>query len=131
MSASPFLNPDPKQVFYEGRSIIGLWDAYPVSPGHALLVTRRLVTDWFEATPDERAELFAAVDVARSAICERYQPDGFNIGVNVGEAAGQTIAHLHLHVIPRYKGDVADPRGGIRQVIPGKGNYLLSESRPP
>lgn len=97
--------------------------AYPVSPGHALLVTKRHVSDWFAATPEELRELTDAVGLARAAILRRHSPDGFNIGSNVGAAAGQTVPHLHLHVIPRYAGDVADPYGGIRAVIPGRARY--------
>jgi len=86
------------------------------------------VPTWFDTTQEERLELIAAIDIARDHIWSRYQPDGFNIGVNIGEAAGQTIFHLLLHVIPRYTGDVEDPTGGVRHVIPGKGNYLKNKS---
>jgi len=104
--------------------VLGLWDGYPVSPGHALIVTRRHVADWFDATDAERTELTAATAVARSRIVEQHRPDGFNIGVNVGDAGGQTVPHLHVHVIPRYAGDVGDPRGGVRYVLPAKANYI-------
>jgi len=104
--------------------VTALWDSYPVSPGHALLVTRRHVATWFDATPEERLELMAAIDIVRAAIISCHKPDGFNVGVNIGRAAGQTVFHLHVHVIPRYEGDVEDPTGGIRGVIPAKGNYL-------
>ena len=128
-STCPFCNPHATRQFYVGELILGLWDAYPVNPGHALLVTKRHVASWFDATDDERSELLAAVEIARRAIEGRgEQPDGFNIGVNVGEAAGQTVGHLHLHVIPRREGDVADPRGGVRHVIPGRANYLIGEN---
>ena len=120
----PFCRPDAKRVFYRGRLVLGLWDAFPVNPGHALLVPRRHVASWFDATEEERAELIAAVDIARDAILAQYRPDGFNIGVNVDAAAGQTVFHLHLHVIPRYSGDVEDPTGGVRNVVPQRGNYL-------
>jgi diadenosine tetraphosphate (Ap4A) HIT family hydrolase/HKD family nuclease len=111
--------------------VLGLWDAFPVSPGHALLVPKRHVATWFDATKEEQAELVAAIDIARAAIDRRLhgQPDGYNIGVNVGRAAGQTVFHLHVHVIPRKSGDVPDPRGGVRHVIPSKGNYLLPASQ--
>ena len=119
----PFCTPDPDQVFLQTDLILGLWDKYPVSPGHALLIPRRHVADWFEATPKEQQALTEALSTARTAIQEKYQPDGFNIGINAGEAAGQTIFHLHIHLIPRYKGDEADPRGGIRKLFPGKAKY--------
>lgn len=119
----PFCNPDPARIFYETDLIVGLWDAYPVNPGHALLVPRRHAPDWFEASEDERRELMEGVQAARAAILEKHQPQGFNLGINMGEAAGQTVFHLHVHLIPRYSGDVGDPRGGIRVVIPEKARY--------
>src|SRR5262245_48930926 len=96
------------------RSVVALWDAFPVSDGHALIVPCRHIATWFDATADERAELFGAIDAVCNVIRERWATDGFNIGINIGEAAGQTVGHLHLHVIARRHGDVADPRGGVR-----------------
>jgi diadenosine tetraphosphate (Ap4A) HIT family hydrolase len=78
--------------------VLGLWDAFPVSDGHALLVTKRHVATWFEATREEQAELLSALAIAREAVLTRHRPDGFNIGVNIGEAAGQTVPHLHVHL---------------------------------
>jgi len=104
-------------------TVVGLWDGFPVSPGHALLVPRRHVADWSELSADERLELTSGIEVARSSIRKLYKPDGFNVGMNLGEAAGQTVAHLHLHVIPRYLGDVEDPRGGVRWVVPECADY--------
>jgi superfamily II DNA or RNA helicase/HKD family nuclease/diadenosine tetraphosphate (Ap4A) HIT family hydrolase len=122
--ACPFCRPQADRLFFVSDLVLGLWDAFPVSPGHALLVTKRHVGDWFAASQEERHALTDAIDAARRAICERHQPDGFNLGVNVGSASGQTIPHLHLHVIPRYTGDVPDPRGGVRYVVPKLANYL-------
>ncbi|HEY8517464.1 MAG TPA: DEAD/DEAH box helicase family protein [Candidatus Binatia bacterium] len=102
-----------------------------MSPGHALLVPRRHIATWFDATRDEQAELTASIEIARDAILRRLHPqvpDGFNIGINVGAAGGQTVFHLHVHVIPRFHGDVPDPRGGVRHVIPARANYLRDES---
>ncbi len=121
----PFCPPRYDSIFHEGNLVIGVWDAFPVTPGHALIVTRRHVASWFDATSDEKNELLEAADVARKLILRRVGAEGFNIGVNIGAAAGQTVSHLHLHVIPRRAGDVRDPRGGVRHVIPGKANYLL------
>jgi len=127
----PFCHPDPDRIFHDGPLVRGLWDRFPVSPGHALLVTRRHVESWFDATPDEREALQSAIIWARDAVVAAHgAPDGFNIGVNVGAAAGQTVMHVHVHLIPRWNGDVADPRGGVRHVIPGKGNYLAAHSSP-
>lgn len=127
-ASCPFCHPAPERLFYQGRLVVGLWDAYPVSPGHALLVPRRHFASWWDASPDEQLELLSAIAAARAAILQRHQPDGFNIGINVGEAAGQTIFHLHVHVIPRYRDDVADPRGGVRHVIPSRAAYPSSAS---
>lgn len=129
----PFCQPESARVFHEGKLIVGLWDAFPVSPGHALLIPRRHVRDWFEANAEEQAELNAAIRLARMAIDEAgLRPQGYNLGMNCGEAAGQTVPHLHLHVIPRYAGDTPDPRGGVRKVIPGKADYWtgLPHSEP-
>jgi len=119
----PFCNLPPERLILAEELVVGLWDAFPVSPGHALLVPRRHTTDWFSATPDEQAALTLAIEKAKQIIEQDHRPDGYNIGFNVGVAAGQTIWHLHLHLIPRYAGDVTHPRGGIRQVIPGRGSY--------
>jgi diadenosine tetraphosphate (Ap4A) HIT family hydrolase len=121
----PFCDPEPGRVFLRLRHVFVLWDGFPVAEGHALIVTDRHVASWFDASDAERAELVAAIDAVCGAIRERGTADGFNVGVNVGAAAGQTVPHLHLHVIPRRHGDVPDPRGGVRHVIPGKGNYLV------
>ena len=122
-SDCPFCSPDPEAIFLEEELVLGLWDRYPVSPGHALLVPRRHVAGWFDASEPEQAALTRALEKARAAILERHQPDGFNIGINSGEAAGQTVPHLHVHLIPRYLGDSDDPRGGVRFVRPDKAKY--------
>jgi len=122
--ACPFCNPSDDRLFHHGRLVLGLWDQFPVSPGHALIIPRRHVASWFEATDEERAELMAVVDDARAAIERVHQPDGYNLGVNIGHVAGQTVFHLHVHVIPRYHGDVPAPRGGVRHVIPEKADYV-------
>lgn len=119
----PFCSAAPDRTFHEGRLILALWDNFPVTPGHALIVPRRHIPTWFDATPEEQQELSAAIETARAAILARHQPDGFNIGMNLGPAAGQTVGHLHLHVIPRYAGDVPDPRGGVRWVVPQRADY--------
>jgi diadenosine tetraphosphate (Ap4A) HIT family hydrolase len=100
-----------------------LFDTHPVNPGHLLILPKRHVASYFEATAEEKSALLALLEVAKRLLDEQYAPDGYNIGVNVGEAAGQTIPHLHLHLIPRYLGDVAQPRGGVRGVIPDKQSY--------
>jgi ATP adenylyltransferase len=119
----PFCDPPRDRVFYEDELVLGLWDAYPVSEGHALVITRRHVATWFDASPEEQAAVMRGVEVARAEIEKTRKPDGYNVGFNAGEAAGQTVFHLHVHVIPRFGGDVEDPRGGVRWVVPGKAAY--------
>ncbi|MCC7556034.1 MAG: HIT family protein [Methanoculleus marisnigri] len=92
-------------------------------PGHLLIIPYRHVADFFDATDAELAALLALVREAKTLLDGRFRPDGYNVGVNVGEAAGQTVMHLHLHVIPRYAGDVKDPRGGVRGAVPEKRVY--------
>lgn len=130
-SESPFFDVPQAEWIAANRSAFAIWDGYPVSPGHALVVSRRLIADWWEATPGERADIFDLVDIVRDKIIELHGPDGFNLGFNAGPAAGQTVDHLHLHVIPRFDGDVPDPRGGIRNVIAARGNYLVDAAAAP
>ena len=108
-----------------GGNALGLIvrDAYPVSPGHTLIIPRRHVGSFFDLTPDERTGLLTLLDQARAELARSHQPEGYNIGINDGPAAGQTVPHLHIHLIPRYTGDAPDPRGGVRWVIPGKARY--------
>ena len=120
----PFCEPSEERVFYRDDLICCLWDAYPVSDGHALVVTRRHVATWFEATTDEQAAITRGIEIARQEIEKTRKPDGYNVGFNAGEAAGQTVLHLHVHVIPRFRGDVEDPRGGVRHVISVKAAYV-------
>jgi diadenosine tetraphosphate (Ap4A) HIT family hydrolase len=99
------------------------YDRFPVTPGHLLVITRRHVASYFESTAAERAALFGLIDDGKALLDERFKPAGYNVGINVGAVAGQTIAHLHVHLIPRYAGDSPDPRGGVRGVIPDKQKY--------
>jgi len=117
---SPFFDVPPTEWLAQNRSGFAIADAHPVSPGHALVVPRRLIASWWEASPDERVDLLALVDEVKARLDAELHPDGYNVGFNVGVAAGQTIEHLHLHVIPRFTGDVDDPAGGIRGAIPSQ-----------
>ncbi|WP_437626878.1 HIT family protein [Sorangium sp. So ce1151] len=127
---SPFLEA-PGSAWVASNSLaFALRDRFPVSPGHTLVIPRRLVSTWFDATAEERAAIFEFVDAVKRQLDQELRPDGYNIGINAGEAAGQTVMHLHVHVIPRFRGDVDDPRGGVRHVIPGKGNYLAGRPSP-
>ena len=107
----------------ENDLAVAFLDAFPLSEGHCLIVPRRHEADFLALTPEEQAAVWALVPAVRRHIEADRLPDGYNIGINVGEAAGQTVAHAHLHVIPRYRADVPDPRGGIRWVIPAKARY--------
>ena len=98
-------------------------DSYPVSPGHTVVIPRRHVPTFFELTPEEINACMALINEERKLLDEEFKPDGYNIGVNIGQAAGQSIFHVHIHIIPRYTGDVENPQGGVRHVIPSKGHY--------
>lgn len=126
----PFCPAPVDRLFFENELVAGFWDAFPVSSGHALLVPRRHVATWFEAAPDEWHALSDALAVAKCEIEKTHNPDGYNVGINCGAAAGQTVFHLHVHLIPRYHGDIEDPRGGVRHVLPRHANYLAPESDP-
>ena len=107
-STCPFCFTALDRTFHEGPLTLALWDAFPVSPAHALLIPRRHVATWFDATPTEQSELTATIAIARDAILRRLHPqvpDGFNIGINVGAAGGQTVFHLHVHIVPRRDDD--------------------------
>lgn len=124
LGESPFLEIPPTDQLVCNRSAFAFFDRYPVTKGHVLVVTRRVVPTWWDASPEERADLMDLVQEVKSMLDEEFAPDGYNVGFNAGAAAGQTVPHLHVHVIPRRAGDMADPRGGVRHVIPSKGNYL-------
>lgn len=103
------------------------YDQYPVSDGHLLIIPKRHVADYFETTNEEKSALWKMVDNAKKLIEKEKKPNGYNIGINVGSAAGQTVFHLHIHLIPRYNGDMDDPRGGVRGVIPRKQKYVKQQ----
>ena len=108
---------------YESNHFFIVEDKYPVSPGHLLIISKRNRTDFFDLDEDERIELTDLVKKSKEIIEENYSPNGYNIGMNCGKSAGQTVFHFHCHVIPRYEGDMDDPSGGIRHCIKDKGYY--------
>lgn len=114
-----------ERVLAEDELFVVARDKYPVSPGHSLVIVRRVVARFQELTADEKARLLTWVDwcVAHLDSTRSPKPDGFSVGLNDGAAAGQTVSQLHIHIIPRYDGDVDDPRGGVRFVIPHKAKY--------
>ena len=123
----PFCSVDESRIAFSNDCVIAIWDGFPVSPGHLLIVPRRHTPNWANLSTSEKAATWSAIDQGQRLISERFHPDGFNVGFNESTAAGQTVFHFHLHIIPRYEGDVADPRGGVRHVIPSKANYLTAD----
>jgi len=122
---SPFLEIPPSQWVASNDLAFAIRDRFPVSPGHTLIITKRLVATWFEATRQEQLAILELIDEVRAGLeRETRRPDGYNVGFNVDAAGGQTVPHLHVHVIPRFTGDMEDPRGGVRLVIPWQGNYV-------
>ena len=112
-----------KNRILENELAFAIWDKNPVSKGHALFIPKRHIKDFFDVTLDEKIALFNLVDDMKKEIDKKYSPDGYNIGINCGVVAGQTVMHLHIHLIPRYFGDIDNPKGGIRGVIPDKKEY--------
>ena len=119
----PFCNLSQERIVAVSEHMRAIRDAFPVSPGHTLLLPRRHVGSLFDLTVVERVELGQLLARVRTALQAEFRPDGFNVGVNEGAAAGQTVPHLHVHLIPRYRGDRPDPRGGIRWIFPDKARY--------
>lgn len=121
-----FENPDRNTLVAQNDLAYARWDNIPVSDGHAEVIPKRHVESFFDLDDDEIAAMYELAKATREVIATKYKPDAFTIGINDGEAAGRTIHHVHLHLIPRYAGDVENPRGGIRHIIPGKGDYQAS-----
>jgi diadenosine tetraphosphate (Ap4A) HIT family hydrolase len=127
LNQSPFLQIPQSDWIHSNDLAFAVWDGYPVAPGHSLIIPKRLTPSWWETTPDEQRAIFELLDEVKGIILSAgWKPDGWNIGMNLGAAAGQTVFHLHVHLIPRYKGDTVDPRGGVRHVIPERGNWKTS-----
>jgi diadenosine tetraphosphate (Ap4A) HIT family hydrolase len=114
---------DGIEVICENELARAIYDIFPISQGHALIIPTRHFTNFFEITKEEYLAVFELIKKVKSILDEKYNPEGYNIGVNVNDAAGQTIPHVHIHLIPRFKGDVENPIGGVRNVIPSKGDY--------
>lgn len=114
---------EKEKMLLENELAFARYDEFAVSKGHILFITKRHVKDFFETTFDERNAIFELIDKAKKIVDERYNPSGYNIGMNCGISAGQSVMHVHVHLIPRYDGDVENPRGGIRGVIPKKQSY--------
>lgn len=111
------------KIILENELVFAGFDEFAVTKGHMLFITKRHIKDFFESTPEEKEAIFDLMDQAKKMIDDKFHPTGYNIGMNCGKSAGQTVMHLHVHLIPRYDGDVENPRGGVRGVIPQKQNY--------
>jgi diadenosine tetraphosphate (Ap4A) HIT family hydrolase len=123
-SNCPFCNPDPeREIIVESATAYALFDRFPVNEGHTLIIPKKHCSDYFDLTFKEQSACWFILNTVKEIIQSKFNPDGFNIGVNINETAGQTISHVHIHLIPRYNGDVENPKGGVRGVIPGKKDY--------
>ena len=114
---------DAKGVSLENALAYSARDSYAVSPGHTVVIPKRHVASFFDLTQEEVVACMALVNEEKKLIDHEFNPDGYNVGVNVGSSAGQSIFHVHIHVIPRYKGDVENPQGGVRHVLTKKAHY--------
>lgn len=112
-----------KDYILENELAYAIYDKYPVGKGHMLFIPKRHVKDFFDITKEEREAIFELIDEGKKLLDKKYSPDSYNVGINCGEHAGQTIMHVHVHLIPRYIGDMKDPTGGVRGVIPYKMKY--------
>jgi diadenosine tetraphosphate (Ap4A) HIT family hydrolase len=121
-SPCPFCALPAGRIVHARESAVVIRDGFPVSPGHSLVIPKRHVS-FFEVTDDKRTDLLTLLAEARDDLERQFRPAGYNIGINDGAAAGQTVPHLHIHLIPRYVGDRDDPRGGVRWVLPDKAAY--------
>ena len=119
----PFCQIPTDRITTQNEHAFAIRDAFPVSPGHTLIIPKRHIASFFETTQEEKIALLELLDDVKAVIDGEYQPASYNIGINDGAAAGQTVPHLHIHLIPRYKNDVEDPRGGVRWVLPEKASY--------
>jgi len=123
MSNCPFCTLPLERIIDSNEFGVAIRDGFPVSPGHTLVIPKRHIGSWFEISNDEQRGLLDLLARAKTDLQEEFKPDGYNIGINDGPPAGQTVPHLHMHLIPRYKGDQEDPRGGVRWIIPDKAKY--------
>jgi len=120
----PFCNEEEgREIIIENDMVYATYDKFPVSKGHALIIPKRHCSNYFDLSIEEQSSCWNLMNEVKALISEKLHPNGFNIGINIDEAAGQTIAHVHIHLIPRYHGDVHDPKGGVRGVIPRRKGY--------
>lgn len=125
--ACPFCSLPEARVLARNRHAIAFRDAFPVAEGHTLVIPVRHVPSFFDTTDEERTSMFELLDEAKEQLQRQFSPAGYNLGINDGAAAGQTVSHVHIHLIPRYLGDRPDPRGGVRWVIPDRTDYWTGQ----
>ncbi len=118
----PFCNLEREKII-ESELSFAIYDGFPVNEGHSLIIPKRHTANYFDLTYDEQTDCILLLNSVKQIVQEKYNPDGFNVGININKVAGQTVPHMHIHLIPRYEGDVDEPRGGVRGVIPAKRNY--------
>lgn len=120
----PFCNIEPdREIIADNTNVFAVFDKYPVNIGHALIIPKRHCKSYFDLTKQEQEDCWTMVNEVEQVLSQEFNPDGFNIGININEAAGQTIDHVHIHLIPRYTGDIENPEGGVRGVISEKRMY--------
>ena len=112
-----------ERIVHDAQFSFVVRDAFPISLGHSLVISKRHVSSFFDLEIEEKHEMLRLLAHAKNCLDRELSPEGYNVGINDGQAAGQTVPHLHIHLIPRYKGDVEDPRGGIRWIFPDKADY--------
>ena len=112
-----------KPILFQNDSGFVVRDGFPITDGHTLIIPKQHIGSFFDITEQQRQDLFLLVDLAKADLDKQYQPASYNIGINDGAAAGQTIPHLHIHLIPRYNEEGKDPRGGVRWLVPEKADY--------
>ena len=122
MNHCPFCNPE-QEILAQKEHCFAIADKYPVSKGHTLVINRRHAETYFDLSREERTDCWDLVEELKEKLEHVHHPDGWNIGINTGRAAGQTVFHMHIHLIPRYKGDMKNPSGGVRHSVEGMGYY--------
>jgi diadenosine tetraphosphate (Ap4A) HIT family hydrolase len=122
---SVFLSIPEQDILFKNDLFFIIADRYPVSPGHLLIISNEVRENYFHLSDEEKSQFPKMLEITKTIIESQYKPDGYNIGMNCREAAGQTVFHFHCHVIPRYKGDMENPRGGVRHCVAGKGYYTI------
>ena len=126
-STCPFCNFDMSKAILANDHAVSIYDGFPVTLGHSLIVPKRHIASFFEANREEQLAMLDLLSEMRQILISERSVDGFNIGINDGIAAGQTVMHLHIHLIPRYSGDTEDPRGGVRWIMPEKAPYWKNQ----